>query len=117
MLSLPLLFTVLLQSNSPSPAPGLLLILSVAGAFADWRYRQKGGKPPSKVDRILYWSAFGFIMLLFVVLGIMGGMTAGRTEGMLGDVIVPVGLMLFSVWELGRWIVRLKHPLPKAEAN
>jgi hypothetical protein len=89
------------------PLP-LLLILSIFGAIADWRYKRAGGKPSSRRDRILFWSVVLVVAVPIFVVEIIGA----DPRGILGFVVVPLALWLFFAWELGRWRMRRKYPLP-----
>ncbi len=94
------------QPSKPSPVPGLLLILSIIGAIIDWRYLRRGGTRPSKRDKIMFFSAVGAIVLLLVVLGMLGSSSEA-----VGGAIVDIAVLLFALWELGRWRMRRKYPL------
>jgi hypothetical protein len=59
------------QAPPASPLPLAILALSVVGAIQDFRYRRKGGTPPSKRDRILFGS-----VLLVIVLAYFRGLIA-----------------------------------------
>ena len=99
--------TLLLQSNNPSPVGGGLLVLAVVGAIADWRYKRSGGKRPSERDKWIFWSLTGLVLAFFVVLMLMGA-----NGHALGGALVSVAVLLFAIWELGRWRMRRKYPLP-----
>ncbi len=94
------------QLSKPSPVPGLLLILSIIGAIIDWRYLRRGGTRPSKRDKIMFFSAAAAVVLLLVVLG----MLESNPEA-LGGAMVDIAVLLFALWELGRWRMRRKYPL------
>jgi hypothetical protein len=96
------------QPSKPSPVPGLLLILSIIGAIIDWRYLRRGGTRPSKRDKITFFSAAGAVVLLLVVLGMLGS-----DPEALGGAMVNIAVLLFALWEVGRWRMRRKYPLPR----
>jgi purine-cytosine permease-like protein len=113
-MSLPGLAFLLLQSspNNSSVLP-FILALACVGAFLDWQYHKAGGKPSSSSDRITFW----------VVTLLIGGAIA-LTEfagwdpyGILGYVTVPLAAWLFLAWEIGRWRMRRKYPLPKLDGG
>jgi drug/metabolite transporter (DMT)-like permease len=85
---------------------GLILILAVCGAAVDWRYLQKGGKEPSKSDWNFLLIALGLVVALFALLAYLGGSEYGLVKAG-----IEVFVMLFGLWELGRWRVRRKNPL------
>ena len=101
---------VVQESSNPSPIPFLLLILAIAGAIVDRRYKKAGGKPSSKRDKIFFWSLAGLFVVLFTVLGFMGA----YPEEIAGASL-SMALVLFAVWEFGRWRMRRKYPLPKPQ--
>jgi hypothetical protein len=93
-----------------SPVPGIAFILAVWGAVIDWRYKRKGGKKSTKKDRLLFLAALGVVIVSFVVLGLVG---SGDGAGIIGETIPPLAIVLFALWELGRWRTRRKNPLPQ----
>ena len=96
---------------TPNPVPGVALILAIWGAVVDWRYKRKGGKKPSKKDKLLFLSALGLVVTFFIVLGLIG---VGDVAGMIGAATVDFAIVLFATWELGRWRVRRKNPLTQS---
>jgi hypothetical protein len=102
----------LLSPPSTSPLPGLILLLSIAGVFMDWRYRRAGGRPSSRRDKILFLS-----VVLLVAGTIATLLYLGYNPEILGEIMVPVAIWLFFAWELGRWRMRRKYPLPKQESS
>lgn len=103
------------QSNPPSVL-GVLLILSVVGVVADHRYKKAGGKPSSKRDKTLFLLALLLVAGFFLLLAFL---PTGddlhdpfRLERIEGQVAVPLAVWLFFAWELGRWRMRRKYPLP-----
>lgn len=101
---------LLLQgSSSPSsPVAGLLLILAICGAVADFRYKRAGGKGPTRKDRWLFGS---LVVLVVGAIALTEYLGADR-YGILGFTIVPLFVWFFAAWELGRWRMRRKYPLP-----
>ncbi len=106
----PGLFAILFIQTRPSssPIPGILLIASIVGAVADYKYKKDGGNRPSKRDRIL------FLAVILVVAGFIVWAASINSE-IAGIAAVPLSIFLFFAWELGRWRMRRKHPLQKAE--
>jgi hypothetical protein len=102
-----------------SPILLALLLLSVAGLIADFRYKKAGGKPSSKRDRTLFLLALLLVAGFFVLLAVLPNgddlHDPFRLERIEGQVAVPLALWLFAAWELGRWRMRRKYPLPKPE--
>jgi cytochrome c biogenesis protein CcdA len=105
-----LLLALFLQSANPSPVPGVVLILSVIGAIADWRYKRKGGNKSSKRERIMFLIALLLVVALFTVLTALGASAGG-----IGHVLPLFAIILFGTWELGRWRARRKFPLSPPE--
>jgi drug/metabolite transporter (DMT)-like permease len=97
---------------TPSPLPFAALILAIWGAVVDWRYKRKGGKKPSKRDRLLFLFALALVVVFFVVLALIG---VGDVAGMIGAATVDFTIVLFVTWELARWRVRSKNPLPQSQ--
>jgi small-conductance mechanosensitive channel len=108
----PPILLILQSSSNGSPIPLLVLLLSVIGAIADWRYKRAGGKPSSRRDKILFFSIVLLVAGTMVVLGYLG-----FNPAILGHITVPLALWLFFAWELGRWRMRRKYPLPKPESD
>jgi tetratricopeptide (TPR) repeat protein len=100
------------SSSNGSPISFLALLLSVIGAIADWQYRRAGGKPSSRRDKILFFSIVLLVAGTMVVLG-----NLDFNQAILGHITVPLALWLFFAWELGRWRMRRKYPLPKPESD
>jgi high-affinity Fe2+/Pb2+ permease len=93
-----------------SPLPGVVLILAVWGAIVDWRYKRKGGNKSTKRDRLFFLTALAVVVGVLIVWGLIG---SGDVAGMIGETIPLLVIVLFATWELGRWSVRSKHPLPQ----
>lgn len=91
---------------------GLVLILSIWGAIADWQYKREGGKQPSKKEKILFLSAVILAITLFAVLA-----TLGAGAEMIEDLTPPIAIILLATWEFGRWRVRRTNPLEESEQS
>ena len=100
---------ILQETPPPSPLPGAVLILAICGAIADWRYRRKGGRKSSKRDKILFLIAVASVGVLFATFWFLGG-SEGAGPAIQADVLIPLVVVLFGTWELGRWRVRRKYP-------
>jgi len=101
-----MLSTLLFQSHSPaSPVPGLLLIAAIVGAVIDYRYKKAGGLKASSTDKTL------FLAVVLVVLGLIIWLGSYNPD-FAGELAVYLAVVLFFCWELGRWRMRRKHPLP-----
>ena len=104
---------LLLQgSDAPSsPVLGLVLIMAVVGAVADFRYKRAGGKRPTVKDRWLFGTP------VFLVAGAIAVLDyRGENPAILGAASFDLSVLLFALWELGRWRMRRKYPLqPKAQ--
>jgi hypothetical protein len=101
------------SSNSGSPMLLLVVALAVVGAIADWNYHKAGGKPSSRRDRTIFW---------VIALAVVGAIALTEISGwdpfgILGYVTVPLAAWLFLAWEIGRWRMRRKHPIPKQESS
>lgn len=91
------------------PVPFAVLMLAIWGAVVDWRYKRKGGKKTSKRDRLFFLAALGVVVAFFVVWAVIG---VGDVAGMIGEATPLLAIVLFATWELGRWRVRSKSPIP-----
>ncbi len=91
---------------------GIAFIFAVIGAAFDWRYKRKGGKRSSKESKIMFLVAIGLVAALYATLIFLG-----TSAGSIGYITPPILAVLFTLWELGRWRVRSKNPLPKAPAT
>lgn len=89
-----------------TPTDALLLILATWGAIIDSRYKRRGGEKPSKRDRIFFLAA-----ALFLVVPLSVTFVLLRTDALaLAFVFIEAAILLFAVWELGRWRVRRSNP-------
>jgi len=90
-----------------TPTDALLLTLAIWGAIVDSRYRRRGGTKPSKRDSILFLVATAILAVpLFIALGLLGANALAFGFG-----LFEAAILLFALWELGRWRVRRQHPL------
>jgi drug/metabolite transporter (DMT)-like permease len=96
------------NSGPPNPTTGILLIIAIIGAVIDSRYKRKGGMRSSERDRILFAIAVGLVVAMFVTLAILGA-----DSFTIGYVLPDIAILLFALWEVGRWRTRRKNPLPK----
>jgi hypothetical protein len=103
---------ILQTAPPPSSIPAVLLILAVWGAIADWRYRRKGGTKSTKREKIFFMAALALVGAVFITFWLVGG-SRGAGPEISGYTAVPFTILLFATWELGRWRVRHKNPLPK----
>ena len=85
----------------------LLLILATWGAIVDSRYKRRGGKKPSKRDGIFFLTA----ALLLAVLLSGTFVLLGANARAFGFASFEAAILLFALWELGRWRVRRNNPL------
>ena len=90
---------------------GIVFIVSAIAAFFDWRYKRQGGKKPTARDRWMFCAACGVCLICLATLGLMGASAGGDVAGALGEAIPGVLIVLFALWELGRWRVRRKNPV------
>jgi drug/metabolite transporter (DMT)-like permease len=89
---------------------GIVFIVSLVAAIIDWRYKRRGGKKPTAKDRWMFFAACGICLMCLLALGLMGASAEG-----LGGATPFLLVMLFAVWEFGRWRVRRKNPVVKEE--
>jgi hypothetical protein len=90
-----------------TPTDALLLILAMWGAIIDSRYKRRGGKKPSKRDRIFFLAA---ALLLALPLSVAFVLLRANALAF-GFVSIESAILLFALWELGRWRVRRNNPL------
>jgi uncharacterized membrane protein YoaK (UPF0700 family) len=83
----------------------ILLVLAVCGAVADNRYKARGGKRAPKGTVLKLAVALSIILALFGVRGV-----SANSLGYLGGTFFVLG---FAGYELWRWFVRRKNPVPK----
>ena len=99
---------VLIVEHQAAPNFGnfILLILSVWGAIADNRYKAKGGKRDSKVDRKYLLLGAAVLVVTFIALGYKG-VSAGALGALTGNLLV----WIFAAYEARRFWVRRNNPL------
>jgi hypothetical protein len=83
----------------------VLLIFAVWGAVSDNLYKAKGGKRAPKWTVLKLAAVFG---LLLVVIGLRGA-----SEDRLIYLGVTFFVLGFAAYEVWRWFVRRKNPVPK----
>jgi hypothetical protein len=110
-LSGPLVLFLFQSPSFGSPIPILIFVLSILGAVTDWQYKKAGGKPSGRRDKIIF-----SLVVLIVAVTIAVLLYLGYNPEILGMIIVPLALWLFFGWEVGRWRMRRKYPLPKPES-
>jgi len=91
-----------------------LFALALLGALDDWRYKRRGGKRPSMSDRLLFLCAY---VLVAGILLYMGALAFGSDARVSGATMAFAVLPLFLAWELARWRIRRKYPLPALPPN
>ncbi len=87
---------------------GIVFIVSLVAAIIDWRYKRQGGKKPTTRDRWMFCAACGICLMCLLVLGLMGA-----SAEVLGAMTPGLLVLLFAVWEVGRWRIRRKNPVVK----
>jgi hypothetical protein len=110
-----------MQTGVPAsnPLPLIMLLFAVLAALTDWSYKRKGGKKPSRRNRILFRTILSLVVALFVIVLILSESHPAEAEEIsVGGTaaIVRVVILLFGVWEFSRWMVRRKNPLTKPPA-
>src|SRR5262245_49585412 len=82
----------------------LILAFAVWGGICDLRYKKAGGLRPTVKDRMV----FGIAALLCIgFLTVLEGIDSEAT----GDVNLLFVVILWGLWELGRWRVRRANPI------
>lgn len=98
---------VLAPAAPHSGVIGIMVIIAIAGAVFDRQYKRRGGRKPSKQDYIYILAAVALCIALLIALGARG-CTAEELGGWMGTLL----MLLFSMWELGRWLIRRRYPAP-----
>jgi Flp pilus assembly protein TadB len=100
------LAVILFQQSQPyqSPMPGLLIVLTIVGAVADYKYKKAGGQRPSRRDRIL------FLVMVLVIIGFVVW-EASISPEIAGRITVHLVILTLFLWEVRRWRMRRKYPL------
>ena len=95
-----------------SPVPLIVLLASIYAFFADWRYKRKGGKRPSKTD---------YLTLGIILIVVSGGIAVLNYLNYNAEILalasIPLAIGIFGMWELSRWRVRSKNPPPSNPAS
>jgi hypothetical protein len=93
----------------PNPSNAIMMILGIVGAVLDWKYKRRGGVKPTKKARLYFLLAAVFCLAFLTFLGLRGASAES-----LGTLCGLLFIWLFALWELARWLVRRKNPLPPA---
>lgn len=96
------------------PTDAVLLALATWGAVADSRYRLSGGRTPTKRERLLFLTAA--LLLVVPLLATLVLLKAAYPLA-LAFILIETGIVLFAIWELGRWRVRRENPVLTNNAN
>jgi hypothetical protein len=88
----------------------LILALAIYGGISDLRYKKAGGLRPKITERIL----FGVAVLLCI--GFLVALGTIDAPGALGELNLFLLVILWGLWELGRWRVRRANPI-KTDPN
>ena len=99
-------------AETSSGEMGIVFIVSLVAAIFDWRYKRQGGKKPASRDRWMFGAACGVCLVCLVILGLMGASAEG-----LGAATPGILIVLFAVWEIGRWRIRRKNPIMSKETS
>jgi hypothetical protein len=94
------------NQRSANPFVGIMVILAVTGAILDWKYKKRGGRRPTRKDRL----AFG---LLVIASGVFVAflLNRGAEPEIVGDITGMLLALLLLCWEIGRWRIRRKYPV------
>jgi hypothetical protein len=94
----------------------LMLVLAIAGAITDRQYRRKGGKKSTRRDKVYFTVTVALVAAMFgaaiSIRAVVVGESPFEIGYDMGSGIGPPAILLFAAWELGRWRVRRKNPLP-----
>lgn len=106
-------FTFLSSNTVPNPSGfdisawlGILFFGAIGGAIVDALYVRRGGKRPSRNDKIGLLVAVGLCIAVLIFLGVRGA--AAYT---LGEIAAQLFFLVFIIWEVARWRMRRKHPI------
>jgi hypothetical protein len=97
-------------ANTSDAEFGIIFFVSVIAAIIDWRYKRQGGQKPTTRDRWMFLAACGFCIICVTIFGVMGASAYG-----IGLLIPNILILLFAVWEVGRWRIRRKNPLVRSQ--
>jgi drug/metabolite transporter (DMT)-like permease len=87
---------------------GAGFVFAIIGAIYDWQYIRKGGRRSNRAERLWFLFLVALVAALYGVL-----IYFGDSGALIGYITPTFTIVLFSVWELGRWKVRRKNPLPE----
>ena len=87
---------------------GAGFVFAIIGAIYDWQYIRKGGRRSNRAERLWFLFLVALVAALYAVLVFMGG-----SAELIGYITPTFVIVLFAMWELGRWRVRRKNPLPE----
>src|SRR5260370_1894788 len=94
------------MSAEPNTGNLFLLMLAVCGAAVDSRYKAGGGKRESKDYVRFFWQSAAAVLVILIGLGYVVG------PGVFGTLLGRVCVVTFAGYELRRWWIRRKNPLP-----
>ncbi len=83
----------------------LLLLAAIVGAFFDWRYVRAGGVRPTGKQKLYLGITVAICALLLIALALLGGSAEG-----LGQASALLTVLIFALWEFGRFRVRRGNP-------
>src|SRR6266446_10802080 len=92
--------------------PDLFLILAIWGAIVDSRYKRRGGKRPTKREKLFFLSCIAVVVVLLFVVAALGASAYS-----IGYDTRMLAILLFALWEMKRWQVRHATPLSKTTVN
>ncbi len=92
---------------------GILLILAIAGLVCDRRYLKAGGKPPSDTHYRLMF----ITMIVFAAFVAVLSLMSNDPGTVLIQIGFRIGILLFALWQLGRFRMRRKYPLYNASKS
>ena len=91
-----------------NPFYGLAFWLAVVGAIFDWRYQRKRGVRPTRSHKRNVGIAAGLVLSLLILLAL-----AGVRAEVIGETTAFFGVVLFVLWEMRRFLIRLANPLSR----
>lgn len=97
-----------MPTSTSNPGSGVLFVLALWGAFADWHYVKKGGKPAPKGT----WKGL-LISAVFVTLVLVFLRWRGASPEALGFLIGTLLITSFVFYEGYRLFVRIRNPIAK----
>jgi phosphotransferase system glucose/maltose/N-acetylglucosamine-specific IIC component len=93
----------------------IILGLIIAGAICDWLYIKKGGVRPTRKDKRNLGIVVVVVLLSLVAVWLIGSWInpSGNIPGAVGTLSGVMTLAIFGFWEIDRFRVRRKNPIPK----